>query len=190
MLSTLSIRNIAVISQADIGLKHGLNVFTGETGAGKTILIGAINAVLGARVSKDIIRTGESSAVVRAVFTELTQSTVNTLESLGFFPVEGSLTIEREITQEAGKGYCKVNGRNVTVSTLRHLASFLINIHGQQDNQQLLSVANHIDYVDSYGNLGDLLEEYKSAFGRYTQLKKQLDSLNMDESVKAQRLDK
>ena len=189
MLSTLSIRNIAVISQAEIALKPGLNVFTGETGAGKTILIGAINAVLGGRVSKDIIRTGESSAVVRAVFTEISDATTALLQTQGFFPVDGTMTIEREITQEAGKGYCKVNGRNITVSTLRHLAGYLINVHGQQDNQQLLSTANHIDYVDGFGDLGGLLEEYKGAYRRYVELKKQLESLNMDESVKAQRLD-
>jgi len=189
MLSTLSIRNIAVISQAEITLKQGLNVFTGETGAGKTILIGAINAVLGSRVSKDIIRTGENTAVVRAEFTNLSQNTVQLLESQGFFPADGCLTIEREITHEAGKGYCKVNGRNVTVSTLRYLAGYLINVHGQQDNQQLLSTANHIDYIDSYGNLGGLLADYRKTYHRYVDLKKQLESLNMDESVKAQRLD-
>ncbi|MBR5558669.1 MAG: DNA repair protein RecN [Oscillospiraceae bacterium] len=189
MLATLSIRNIAVISEAEITLTKGLNVFTGETGAGKTILIGAINAVLGARVSKDIIRTGENAAVVRGVFTDLQPHTVALLESQGFFPQKGSLTIEREITQEAGKGYCKVNGRNVTVSTLRQLGSLLINIHGQQDNQQLLSTINHIDYVDSFGCLEELLAEYRSAYYRYTEIKKQLESLNMDESIKAQRLD-
>ncbi|MBP1559211.1 MAG: AAA family ATPase, partial [Oscillospiraceae bacterium] len=109
MLATLTIRNIAVISEAEITLTKGLNVFTGETGAGKTILIGAINAVLGSRVSKDIIRTGETAAVVRAVFTDLLPATVKALESQGFFPQNSSLVVVREITQDAGKGYCKVN---------------------------------------------------------------------------------
>ncbi len=189
MLSTLSIHNIAVISQAEIELGQGLNVFTGETGAGKTVLIGAINAVLGARVSKDIIRTGESSAHVKALFTDLRPETAKALESQGILLQDGSVTVEREITQEAGKGYCRINGRNVTVATLRQLGGLLINIHGQQDNQQLLSTANHIDYVDSFGDLGELLQSYRQAYDRYTDLKKQLDSLNMDESVKAQRLD-
>ena len=189
MLATLTIRNIAVISEAEITLTKGLNVFTGETGAGKTILIGAINAVLGSRVSKDIIRTGETAAVVRAVFTDLLPATVKALESQGFFPQNSSLVVEREITQDAGKGYCKVNGRSVTVSTLRQLGSLLINIHGQQDNQQLLSSSNHIDYVDSFGDLQPVIAEYQSAYYRYLDIKKQLESLNMDESIKAQRLD-
>lgn len=189
MLSTLTIENIAVISRAKIDLGRGLNIFTGETGAGKTVLIGAINAVLGARVSKDIIRTGESSARVQAVFTDLQPATVAAVEALGFFPKEGRLTVEREICQEAGKGSCKVEGRSVTVATLRQLGGLLINIHGQQDNQQLLSTANHIDYVDGFGKLGGLLAQYREAYQRYLELKKQLDSLNLDESVKAQRLD-
>jgi len=189
MLSSLTIRNIAVISEASIELAGGLNVFTGETGAGKTILIGAINAVLGARVSRGMIRTGEDSAYVKAEFTALSAGTCAAVQALGHSTDGGRLAVEREITQDGSKGFCRVNGQNVTVSALRELGELLINIHGQQDNQQLLSAANHIDYIDGFGGLEDLLEQYRQAYGRFVRVKKQLDSLNMDESLKAQRVD-
>ena len=138
MLSQLYIKNVAVISEASIGLQPGLNVFTGETGAGKTILIGAINAVLGERVSKEMIRTGETRATISALFTGLSPAAEQALAEAGYPVEENAVLIHREISAD-GKSSCKIDGRPATAAILRSVSALLINVHGQHDNQQLLS---------------------------------------------------
>ena len=151
MLSQLYIKNIAVIKEADINFAQGFNVFTGETGAGKTILINAINAVLGERTSRDIIRTGENSASITAVFDDVPPRVLSTLADLGYEIESGdSLLIMRTLHQD-GKTQCKINGQPATVSMLKNISGMLINVHGQHDSQQLLSAEKHLGYIDLYG---------------------------------------
>ncbi len=188
MLAKLYIENIAVIRQAEINFTLGLNVFTGETGAGKTILVNAINAVLGERTSKDIIRTGESKALVSALFVDIPRDIGLQIEALGFVVGEDGLLITREIEEE-GKGNCRIGGKPVTAAVLREVASRLIAIHGQQDNQELLVSERHIHFVDSYGELGDILGAYQEAYRQVCSLRTELEHLTMDENMKAQRLD-
>ncbi len=189
MLSSLTIKNIAVISGATITLSEGLNVFTGETGAGKTILIGAINAVLGARTSRGIIRTGEDTAYVEAVFSHISPENVAVIEGMGYPVIDGQLRVSRELSTDPNKGSCKIGKKTVTATVLRRVGDLLINVHGQQDNQQLLSAQKHLEYIDSFGQLESLRGNYHTAFEEYTELKSQLESLSMDENIKAQRID-
>ena len=161
MLSQLYIENIAVIQKATIQLDHGFNVFTGETGAGKTILISAINAVLGARTSRSIIRSGESRAVVSALFTELSPEVAQQVEEMGYTAEDGQLMIHREM-DAGGSGSCRINGRPATTALLRQIASLLIDIHGQRDSQELLSTEKHMAFVDGFGELGKELAAYRA----------------------------
>ncbi|MCI9363543.1 MAG: DNA repair protein RecN [Oscillospiraceae bacterium] len=189
MLSQLYIKNIAVISKASIDFTNGLNVFTGETGAGKTILIHAINAVLGERASKDLIRTGESKAEISALFTALGPETLTAFEEAGYeAEADGSILLSREISAE-GKTVCRINGRPATVSILRRVSSFLINIHGQHDNQQLLSSQKHLAFIDSYGSLEPEIASYREAYRAWKKAQQELLKLNTDESEKARRMD-
>ncbi len=189
MLSQLYIKNIAVISKASIDFTNGLNVFTGETGAGKTILIHAINAVLGERASKDLIRTGESKAEISALFTALGPETLTAFEEAGYEAEDdGSILLSREISAE-GKTVCRINGRPATVSILRRVSSFLINIHGQHDNQQLLSSQKHLAFIDSYGSLEPEIASYREAYRTWKKAQQELLELNTDESEKARRMD-
>lgn len=189
MLSQLYIKNIAVISKASIDFTDGLNVFTGETGAGKTILVNAINAVLGERASRDLIRTGESKAEISALFTDLGSEAEKELDEAGYTVEEdGTVLLYREISSD-GKSACKINGRPATVSILRRVSSFLINIHGQHDNQQLLSSQKHLAFIDTYGELGGLLEEYRTAYHSWQEAKRAFAELNTDEAEKARRID-
>lgn len=188
MLSQLYIKNIAVISEATIDLTCGLNVFTGETGAGKTILISAINAVLGERTSKEIIRTGEKKAVISALFSELSPAAVSALEEAGYPPDEDGVLISREITAD-GKSTCRIDGRPATTAILKTVAAQLINVHGQHDNQQLLSPQRHLGFIDGYGELDGLLEEYRQAYRACTAVKRELEQINIDEAEKARRID-
>ena len=150
MLRSLYIENLAVFSRAEIEFTAGFNVFTGETGAGKTILIGAIGAVLGQRVSKELIRAGESRAQVSAVFSPVSPEIARLLNELGFDPPEdGELLLSRIIRPDAAD--CRINGRPATAAALRTLGSHLMDLHGQRDNQKLLSTDYHLSLIDQYG---------------------------------------
>ena len=188
MLSQLYIENIAVIQKATIQLEGGFNVFTGETGAGKTILISAINAVLGARTSRGIIRSGESRAVVSALFTGIPEEVARQVEELGYTVEEGQLMVHREL-DAGGNGSCRVNGRPATTGLLRQISSLLIDIHGQRDSQELLSAEKHMAFVDGFGGLEEEVAAYRGVYQKLQQAREKLDSLQMDESYKLQRQD-
>ena len=189
MLKFLHIENIAVIERSDIEFKVGFNVLTGETGAGKSILIDAINAVLGERVSKDLIRNGCDSALVSAVFGDLNESTVILLKNYDISPDEdGNVLITRKLSLN-GKGIIKVNGLPVTAAILRDIAHNLINIHGQHDNQALLVPENHLSYIDAIADNKDYLERYYNEFKNLNGIRRELQSLEMDEDEKARRID-
>ena len=187
MLSLLHIENIALIDQADISFGSGFNVLTGETGAGKSIIIDAISAVLGERTSRDLIRTGEKSALVTALFRDL--PSLPWFQETGIGPDEnGELLISRRI-QGDGKNICRVGGVPCTVVQLRTLGSQLIDIHGQHDGQQLLDESCHLAYLDSFGELEPVLSAYREEYAKLDALRKQIASLQMDETEKARRLD-
>ena len=162
MLSQLFIKNIAVIESASIDFENGFNVFTGETGAGKSILIDSINAVLGGRTSRDLVRTGEEKALVSAVFTNVSKEAESLLQELGY-EIEDELMISREISAE-GKSICKVNMRPATAGVLKQLSSVLIDVHGQHDSAVLQNPELHIGYIDSFGNTGNELAEYQDSY--------------------------
>ena len=180
MLSTLHIENIAVIEQAEIAFDSGFNVLTGETGAGKSIVIDAISAILGERASREMIRTGAQKAFVSAIFTgvpELPWFAENQV------PYEPELGISREIFAD-GKNSCRVGGKPVTVSTLRRLGVQLIQIHGQNDSQQLFDEATHIGYLDLFAHDEALLESYRQAYDKVSAVRQEIRRLSMDESEK------
>lgn len=186
MLQSLTIENIAVIKQAQLDFPAGFVVLTGETGAGKSIVIDAINAVMGERASRDIVRTGEETARVTAVFDE-TQAVREVLEPLEI-PREEDVLLGRTIVA-SGKSVCRINGEPVTASTLRRVGAVLLNIHGQHDSQALLNPQRHMDFVDAMAENAALREEYRTAYQRLRALQKQQEALRMDEAEKARRLD-
>ena len=187
MLSVLHIENIAVISQADITFDKGFNVLTGETGAGKSIVIDAIGAIMGERTSRDLIRTGAKSARVSAVFREL--PALDWFERQGIAPDEnGELLIERAI-QGDGKNVCRVNGRPLLVTQLRELGCQLLNIHGQHDGQQLLDEECHLDYLDSFGGTGESRTAFVAVYEKVRALRRERDDLQMNDAEKARRID-
>lgn len=188
MLQTLYIENIAVIEKASIDFNNGLNVLTGETGAGKSIIIDAINAIMGQRTSKEIIRTGEQSAFVSAQFDNINDDVVAKLEELGFSDDEGVLVLQRTLNL-SGKSTCKINGRPATASMLKELSQSLINIHGQHESYELFSADKHIDYIDSYGNCESLLLQYRDKYKEYKILKKKLNEAKTDESDRLKEID-
>lgn len=187
MLSLLHIENIAVIQSADIGFDGGLNVLTGETGAGKSIVIDALSAVIGERTSRELIRTGAPSALVSAVFTDLPP--LAWFEDNRLFPDEnGQLLLQREIYPD-GKNICRVGGRPTTVSQLRVLGGQLVNIHGQHDGQQLLDERCHLGYLDRFGETEPLLGEFRNAYESLTAIRREISALEMDEAEKSRRTD-
>ena len=188
MLKTLYIENIAVIEKTSIDFSRGLNVLTGETGAGKSIIIDAINAIMGQRTSKDIIRTGESNAFVSAVFEDVNPSVKAALDELGFDSDDDELIIQRALSQ-SGKNTCKIGGRPATVSMLRELSRHLINIHGQHESYELFSTDTHLGYIDSYGGCGELLGEYRESYKQFKILQKKLNEANSDESERLREID-
>lgn len=188
MLSNLNIENIAVIEKASIDFDAGLNVLTGETGAGKSIIIDSLNAVLGERTSKELIRTGTDRARVTALFENLSLRAKATLAELGLQDDEGSVLIQREITA-SGKSTFRINGGAVTASMVKEIGKSLVNIHGQHENQQLLSPHLHIHYLDSLGDLQWQVEEYYRTYRKAVDLKHQIASLDMDEQEKERKID-
>lgn len=185
MLSLLHIENIAIIESADISFNSGFNVLTGETGAGKSIVIDAISAVLGERTSRELIRTGAKSALVTAVFINVPVQ--SWLEEHGI-PVEEELLLQREI-QGDGRNSCRINGRTATVAQLKELGRQLLNIHGQHDGQQLLDPACHLGYLDSFGKTQPLLDAFQQTYHTVIGLKKKISSLEMDEAERSRRVD-
>ncbi len=187
MLSQLFIKNVAVIESASIDFENGFNVFTGETGAGKSILIDSINAVLGGRTSRDLVRTGEGKAVVSAVFTDISKEAEKLLEELGY-DIEDELMVSREISAE-GKSVCKVNMRPATAGVLKQLSSVLIDVHGQHDSAILQNPELHIGYIDSFGNTEKELCEYKESYKKLRSIERDIKKISMDDSDKAARID-
>ena len=186
MLELLHIENIAIIEAADIVFERGFNALTGETGAGKSIVIDALSAVLGQRTSRELIRTGADKAFVGATFSGVNPELT---APLGIAPEEdGTLLLQREIHGD-GKNVCRVNDRPVTVGQLRALGARLLNIHGQHDGQQLLDEEQHIVYLDSFGRTESLAEAYTVKYKHFTDVRRQIAALQMDEAEKARRVD-
>ena len=186
MLKELYIRNLAVIKEAVIPLEKKLNVFTGETGAGKSILINGINAVLGQRSNKDIVRTGCDKAMITALFTELSEDVEKRLDELGFAHDGGEITITREISADGGS-VSRINGRTAPASLLKELGAMLINIHGQHDNQVLLDSEKHLHILDSFGGDDTLLERYRATFRELQQTARRLGELKKQEASRVER---
>ena len=188
MLAQLFINNIAVIEKASIDLEEGFTVLTGETGAGKSIIIDAIHAVLGERTSKELVRTGAGTASVSALFTGLDEDTLKILDGLSVPREEESLLIQREIRLE-GKSLCKLNGAPVTVSMLKTVGPRLVSIHGQHESYELLSPEVHMTYIDSFGGLEPLLQKYQDSYRRLRSIQHKLDAFHTDEGEKARQID-
>lgn len=188
MLSNLYIENIAVIEKTSIDFKKGLNVMTGETGAGKSIVIDSINAVLGNRTSKELIRTGASSAFVSAEFTNLSEKALAVIDEAGFELEDGELLIQREIST-TGKNKCRINGRPATVSTLKEIGVQLINIHGQHESYELMSPELHISYIDKLAGLESEIEAYQEVYKKYKKLSAELKKVTVDESERERKID-
>ena len=189
MLECLHIENIAVIERADIQFRTGFTALTGETGAGKSIVIDAINAVLGERTRRDLVRTGSETAHVTALFNELSLSVVEQLENLGYPPDEdGNLLIGRTISAE-GKGSCTVNGRPATASLLREIGKLLVDLHGQHENQALLSPETHLAYLDRFGGLEEQRHRYEEAYHAWRKVCRELQQVDIDETEKVRRMD-
>ena len=186
MLSLLHIENIAIIQSADIQFDPGFNVLTGETGAGKSIVIDAIGAVLGERTSRELIRTGAKSALVSAQF--VGRLPVQWLSENGLEAPNGELMLQREL-QGDGRNTCRVNGRPLTVAQLRELGHQLLNIHGQHDGQQLLDPTCHLGYLDRFGRTDGLLWTYREAYQLVSHLRRQIAGLEMDEAERSRRVD-
>lgn len=185
MLTQLHIENIAVIEKADIEFRKGLTVLTGETGAGKSIIVDSLGAVLGARTSRELVRTGADKGVVTAVFE--TNNADKWLED-NDIDLEDEIIIQRRISAE-GKNSCRVCGVPVSVSQLRELGALLLDIHGQNDGRQLMDEANHLAYLDGYGDYGETIDRFKSAYADYKACKKEIQRLSMDEIEKERMAD-
>ncbi len=188
MLSELYIENIAVIEKTNIEFTKGFNVLTGETGAGKSIVIDSISAVLGRRTSRELVRTGADSAYVAATFTDLGSVALGVLSDLGYDTEDGKLIVEREFTL-SGKNNCRINGRPAAVSVLRDVGKYLINIHGQHESYELMSPDMHISYIDALGNLGDDLSAYRESFNKYKELTRILSLKDSEDRDRARRVD-
>ena len=187
MLSSLQIENVAVIQKANVHFEKGLNVLTGETGAGKSILIDSINAILGNRTSKDLVRTGAAKAVIRAAFDDVPPAVLDSLEKAGYERSE-ALTLSREITAE-GKSTCRINGMPATAAILRELCGGLININGQHDSVGLLNPARHEGILDAYAQNGVVYQEYYAVYRELIKVKKELDAIITDEGEKQRKID-
>lgn len=187
MLSELYIENLAVIEKATIDFSDKLNVFTGETGAGKSILINGINAILGQRVTKDIVRTGTDKAVISALFTDIGDNVLQVLDELGISAEDGQLFLTREIRSDGGS-VARVNSRAVNVSVLKAIGETLVTIHGQHDNQILMAPERHIEILDSYAESEALIEDYRSSFRELQSIAKKINKIKTEQSKKEFRM--
>ena len=187
MLSSLQIENVAVIQKAEVHFEPGLNVLTGETGAGKSILIDSINAILGNRTSKDLVRTGAAKAVIRAAFEQVPPAVLDKLEQSGYERSE-ALLLSREVTAE-GKSSCRINGMPATAAVLRELCGGLININGQHDSVGLLNPAHHLGILDDYAQNRTVFQEYYALYRELVRVKRELDALITDEAEKQRKID-
>lgn len=184
MLKTLNIENIAVIEKAQIEFNNGLNVLTGETGAGKSIVVDSINAILGERTSRELVRHGADFAFVSALFEDVSDNVKNKLDELGYSAEEdGSLLLTRKIT-EAGKSVCKINGSSATVSILKEVGQLLVNIHGQHDSQSLLNPDLHYQFVDMMSDNDEAITDYKDSFHKLLSVRRRLKALTDEEEDK------
>lgn len=189
MLIELHIENVAVIEEANIKFSDGFHVLTGETGAGKSIIIDSINAVTGEKTSKDIIRSGASKAKISAVFCDIGASAQDTLNEVGCeISEDGIVMLSRELSVE-GRSIFRLNGNIVPMMVIRQIAPFLINIHGQHDNQQLLSPSKHISFIDGYANLFTELDEYRAIYKKMCDIRSKLQSIETDDALKERKLE-
>ena len=188
MLRQLYIENVAVIERADVPLDHGLTVLTGETGAGKSILIDALAAVLGERASRDLVRSGCSHAMITAVFDELPSGVMQMLTEQGFTCEDGELMLRRRISAE-NKSLCFIGDQPCTAAVMRSIGRLLVNIHGQHENQALLSVDRHVEYLDRLGGLADIHAVYAARYREYCATHRRLRKLDVDETAKLHRMD-
>ena len=186
MLQSLHIENVAVIRRADVDFREGLSVLTGETGAGKSMIIDSINLLLGNRVSKEVIRSGESRAVVSAVFDGLSKSVLQTLEEMGFPSEDASLMIQRTVSAD-GRSQTKLNGQTITQSVQKQIMPLLISIHGQMDSHKLLQKSTHLELLDAYADSSDALLAYRETYRELQNIKRKLNSYKGSEAEKIRR---
>ncbi len=183
MLRELEIENLAVIEKASAEFGEHFNVFTGETGAGKSILIGGINAILGQRTNKDIVRTGSKKAVISALFDEVPENVKLKLSEMGLALEDDELVLAREVSAD-GKSTARINGRSVTASMLREIGSMLVDVHGQHENRILMSNDNQRDILDNYGGITPVLEDYRVKFRSFTQLSKKIRAIQKENETR------
>lgn len=188
MLSNLYIENIAVIEKTNIDFENGFNVLTGETGAGKSIVIDSINAVLGSRTPKQIIRSGCNSAFVSATFTDVSKYAEKKARSLGFEVEDDMIILQREMSV-SGKNNCRINSRPATVSALKELSNYLVNIHGQADNAELMLPSLHLHYIDALAQNAESLSEYRSIYNEYVDAKAKLEQADCNEAERLNQID-
>ena len=189
MLSLLHIENIAIIESADIGFDEGFNVLTGETGAGKSIIIDSVGVLCGGRVSKELIRNGEDYLTVEGIFCDISHRALEKCEELGIdIDEDGMLYVSRTVKTD-GKGTVRIGGKQVPLSILKEIAPLLINIHGQHDNQELLVKEKHRNLLDLFADNSEIIGEYNAVFSEYCSIKKSLDEINVDESEKLRRIE-
>ncbi|MBO5935760.1 MAG: DNA repair protein RecN, partial [Clostridia bacterium] len=189
MLSNLKIENIAIIEHASIDFADKFNCLTGETGAGKSIIIDSINAILGEKTSRELIRTGETKANVSAFFTDISPVTQNLLSDLGIPCEEDNSLLISRLIQKDGRNVCKVNGSNVTVSMLKNIGLSLINIHGQSDNQEIMSSESHYTFIDAVADNSSLLENYQQSYTNLLEIRDKIRKLTVDDAMKARQID-
>ena len=188
MLTNLYIENIAVIEKTNIDFTRGLNILTGETGAGKSIVIDSINAVLGKRSSRGLIRSGADAAFVSATFEDVSELVQKKLMSMGFSAEDGTLILSRELGV-SGKNTCRINSRPATVSALKDIGEYLVNIHGQNDNLELMNPALHIVYIDALAQMGEKLSAYRRLYRELKAVEEELSSADMDEAERLSKID-
>lgn len=188
MLRELSIENLAVIENARASFCGGFNVFTGETGAGKSVLIGGVNAILGQRAARDVVRAGAEKAVITALFDELSDEVRKKIEELGF-SAEDELVLSREIFAD-GKSAARINGRTATASMLREIGELLVDIHGQHDNRILMSNDNQRDILDSYAGISEKIEAYRERFREFSRVSRELKKLSEEEEIRSLKIER